>query len=394
MWRLLRKNISGWQMAGYAIASIVGLAIVIIAYQFYRDARGLLGESETVTSEYAVLSRPVSMLSTFGIGAKASEGIDQEDIDALAQQPWAKRVGEFTAANFSVTGSVEFGGKSMWSHLFLEAVPDEFLDIAPRGWGFNPADGAQAEIPIIISKDYLALYNFGYASSRGLPQINEGMISKIPFYLYLSGNGHSNRYRARIVGFSTRLNTIAAPLDFIQWANERYAPGQEAQPSRLIVEVDDPGNPEIERFLSRAGLEVAGAGLDKSRAATVLKLVSSAIGAVGIAICALALFILSLSVTLLLQKNRQKNSNLLFLGYSPRRVAGCYLQLVGWINLGVTAAAIGALLIASYLWRGPLVQMGAQPSSPWAGILLGAIVMVIITAIAYLSIWRSLSHLK
>ena len=37
VWNLLRKNISAGQMAGYAVATLVGLAIVVGALQFYRD---------------------------------------------------------------------------------------------------------------------------------------------------------------------------------------------------------------------------------------------------------------------------------------------------------------------------------------------------------------------
>ena len=31
-------------------------------------------------------------------------------------------------------------------------------------------------VPVIISKDYLALYNFGFAGSAGLPQMSEGVM--------------------------------------------------------------------------------------------------------------------------------------------------------------------------------------------------------------------------
>ena len=37
IWKLLRKNISIWQIAGYAAATFIGLSIVLIALQFYRD---------------------------------------------------------------------------------------------------------------------------------------------------------------------------------------------------------------------------------------------------------------------------------------------------------------------------------------------------------------------
>ena len=158
IWKLLRKNISIAQILGYALANLVGLAIVLSAIKFYGDVSAALGiaggeeenDGKLASKDYLVISRPVSMLSTFGMG-KSNEGISDEDIDALRSQPWAKSVGIFTSANFSVTGSVDFHGQGMWTYLFLEAVPNQFLDINPSDWHFDPSD-PNAEVPIIISK--------------------------------------------------------------------------------------------------------------------------------------------------------------------------------------------------------------------------------------------------
>lgn len=74
-----------------------------------------------------------------------------------------------------------------------------------------------------MSKDYLTLYNFGFATTRNMPQLSEGLIGTVPMTMTLSGNGLHETLPARIVGFSSRLNTIAVPQSFLDWANERYA---------------------------------------------------------------------------------------------------------------------------------------------------------------------------
>ena len=40
--RLLRSNINPWQIAAYALANLVGLLIVGIGLQFYRDVNACL----------------------------------------------------------------------------------------------------------------------------------------------------------------------------------------------------------------------------------------------------------------------------------------------------------------------------------------------------------------
>lgn len=390
IWKLIRKNINAWQIAGYSIASVVGLAIVACALQFYRDASDMLGMGKSTShADFLVLSRPVSMLNSLGLGSSSSKGITAEEIADLEKQPWVESVGAFTAANFGVSASVKFQGKGMWTYMFLEAVPDEFIDVMPDDWQFDP-DQPNQLLPIIIPKDYLNLYNFGFASSRGLPQLTEKVVSTIPFSLTVSGNGHSRTFQAHIAGFSERINTIAVPYSFMEWANERFSPDELPAPSRLIVKLSDKSDPKMERYLKRNALETSDNGLEQSKLALILRLISGIVGAVGIAICALALFILSLSISLLLLKNKEKNSGLMMLGYSPSQVSACYYKLVGAINVSVLVLAVAIMLVASSMWRAPLSQMGMSTSSPIAAIGCTAAIMAAITAFNCACIYRSI----
>lgn len=72
VWRLLRHNISPWQIAGYAIANLIGLTIVLTALQFYRDFTGAGSDSNDDALEmrdFLILSKKVSLLNTFGAGS-------------------------------------------------------------------------------------------------------------------------------------------------------------------------------------------------------------------------------------------------------------------------------------------------------------------------------------
>lgn len=57
VWRLLRHNISAGQIAGYALASFVGLAIVLTAIQFYRDVSSVWNDDDSfISKDYLILS--------------------------------------------------------------------------------------------------------------------------------------------------------------------------------------------------------------------------------------------------------------------------------------------------------------------------------------------------
>lgn len=389
IWKLLRHNISAWQIAGYASASLVGLVIVLVAMQFYRDVSGALagdGDEGTglISSRNIVISKPVSLSATLTGEGPSFSGAE---IAEIASQPWASGVGRFQAADFGVRAGVEIGGRGMHTALFLESVPDSLLDIDSRLWKF---DENSPSVPIVISKDYLALYNFGFASSGNMPMLSEGMISSVPLQITLSGNGRMVTLPGRIVGFSSWLNTVAVPQKFMDWAHAQFGAPEVAEPSRLVVTVSDPSDPGIDRFLSERGYETAGGAGDLGRAAYFLRLLTSVIVGVGAVITILAIGILILSIFLLVQKNRRTISGLLLLGYSPPQVASCYINLVAAVNAAVWLLACAAVFLISRLWEAPLAGIEIASSAVWPTLAVGAAIMGAITLLNILVIKQSI----
>ena len=377
VWRLLRRNISGGQIAGYALANLVGLAIVLTAIQFYRDVTTVWDDEDSfISKDYMVISKKVNGLGSF-LGGDGSTTFSEEEIADIASRPWAKKVGCFSSAAFNVYAKVNIGGSSMGSDLFLEAIPDDFFDVSPKGWGYEP--GRSDFVPVIISKDYLSLYNFGFATSRGMPQVSEEVIGMVPLQLSLSGNGRQQWVNARIVGFSSRLNTIAVPEEFMEWANNEFSGSATGAPSRLIVMLDKPGDPQVEAYLDEMGYEAAGDRAANGKAAYFLSLVTSIVVGVGLVISLLAFFILLLSIYLLLQKNSDKIRQLMQLGYSPAQVSRYYHRIIIMVNVAVILLAIGVMTGVSAYWSQPLSTLGVEPTSPCFTMAVGLGIMAVIT---------------
>lgn len=93
VWRLLRRNISVGQIAGYALANLVGLAIVLTAIQFYRDVTSVWDDEDSFISEdYIIISKKVSGVgSLMGGGGNATRFSEEELVD-IASRPWARKV--------------------------------------------------------------------------------------------------------------------------------------------------------------------------------------------------------------------------------------------------------------------------------------------------------------
>ena len=375
IWKLLRQHISKGQLIGFAIANLIGLTIVLLAVQFYRDVRPVFNDEESfISKDYLIITRAVTGAGAMmGNNGEFSDG----DISDLEQQPWCRQVGRFLNSDFAIDAQLGVGsGHAMHTQFFFEAIPDEFLDIDPDEWGFNPD---KPEVPVIISRDYLSLYNFGFASTQGMPRISEGQAEMIPLEFTLSGNGVRDHMPGHIVGFSNRMNTVIVPEEFMQWANQRYGTGLEQHPQRLIVEVSTPGDVKIEQYMDEHHYEVAGDKMSSSKANYFLTVISGIVIAVGIIISLLSFFVLMLSIYLLLQKNTRKLQDLLLLGYSPAQVSKHYILLVVVLNAAVLVLAIVLMLIGRMAYKDMIRAFGVGGSSIWVAVLVGILIMGAIT---------------
>ncbi len=198
---------------------------------------------------------------------------------------------------------MEQAGIRISTDMFFESVPDEFVDIKLDKWHF---DEHTQTIPIIIPRNYLNLYNFGFAQSRNLPKLSEGVMGLIQMDIVMRGNGRVEQYKGNIVGFSNRLNTILVPQSFMKWANENFAPNAEAQPARLIIEVSNPADSAIASyFFRRKDMKRKMVRLDAGKTTYFLRLIVGIVLGVGLFISILSFYILMLSIFLLLQKRIQ-----------------------------------------------------------------------------------------
>lgn len=376
VWKLMRRHISMSQLAGFFFANLCGMVIVLLGIQFYQDVAPVFMEGDSfMKKDYLIVSKKVSTLGSF-VGKSST--FSNSDIEEILDQPFTKEVGAFTPSQFKVSAGVgmEQIGLNMSTAMFFESVPDKYVDVNLDEWHFEPG---QEVVPIIIPRNYLNLYNFGFAQSRNLPQLSEGVMNLINLEVRISGGGRQNSYKGKIAGFSNRLNTILVPESFMVWANANYSDGKsDKEPSRLIVEVGNPTDDRIARFFKEHGYETEDDKLDAGKTARFLKVVVGIVLAVGLIISILSFYILMLSIYLLLQKNSTKLENLLLIGYGPNRVALPYQILTIGLNACVLVLAIGVVLYVRTLYMDVVVQMfpSLGEGNVWLMMLIGILLFL------------------
>ena len=390
--KLLRQHISIGQLTGFFFANLFGMVIVLLSIQFYRDIAPVFTQGDSfMKRDYIIASKKVS---TLGNLAGKSSTFTSSEIDDLKKQSFTQNVGAFTSTQFSVSAglTMEGTGVQMSTAMFFESVPDEYVDVKLDKWHF---DENNPTIPIIIPRNYLNLYNFGFAQSRNLPKLSEGLMGLINMDVVLRGNGQVKRYKGNIVGFSNRLNTILVPQSFMDWANQTFAPHTKAEPARLIVEVKNPADAAIATYFQQKGYETEDGKLDAGKTTYFLNLIVGIVLAVGLLISALSFYILMLSIFLLLQKNTTKLESLLLIGYSPKQVALPYQTLTIGLNLLVLFLSVGLVLFLRSLYAAPITLLFPQleMGSILPAVAIGVLLFIIVSWINVIAVKRKVDRL-
>ncbi|MDY6207117.1 MAG: ABC transporter permease [Prevotella sp.] len=387
--RLLSRNLTPFQLAGFVLANLLGMTIVLTSVQFSADVLPLLtGNDGLMKPGQVVIVKQVSALRTLSGVAPVFK---ESEINILRQQPFVKDVGRFTPSQFNVFATIGGGSMGMQfsTEMFFESVPDEYLDVDLSKWQYKSGSDT---LPIILPRTYLNLYNFGFAGSRGLPTISEGLVGAVNLHLLLSGTHGQRRMTGKVVAFSRRLNTILVPQSFMDEANRSLSPVRLSQPSRLILKVNNPADERIASFLHAQRYDTETNDADASRTVGFFRLLSMVVMGVGLLITFLSFYVLLLSIYLLLQKHTDKIDSLLLIGYAPGGVAVFYNVLAVGLNAIVLISSFVLVFFIRdyYLPQFGELYPGYSPSAFAPSLIAGLLLFFFTSLFNFVAIRRKI----
>lgn len=325
------------------------------AVQLYFDVARLLSGPEGEGQQFVQINKQVSLLNTIGGAARFTP----EEIATIEKEPFIKAVGPFTSNDFKVGASSPTLG--FYTELFFEAIPEQFLDF-PTG-GFQWEEGDEV-LPIVMARDYLALYNFGFAPSQGLPQFNQSTIKRASFTINIRGGNSRAQFRGKIIGFSDRINSILVPQSFMDWANAQYGQGEKTGAARLMLEVDNPLSDTFRDFIKEGGYELSTGRLIGGQFSFLINLLTGLIFFIGFLIVLLAGLVFALNFNLLLAKARNEVQLLLQLGFKSQQIYQIFDRRVRWMYLGILLIAVVLLQIVHFA-IGAWLESQGYPISGW-----------------------------
>lgn len=388
VWKLLRQHIRVPQFIGFVSANLFGMLIVLLGFQFYCDVLPIFTSQDSfMKAEYLIISKKIGTANTI---SGRDNSFSSAEIDELSSQKFIKQIGRFTSTVYKVNANMGINGQTVLaSELFFESVPDKFIDVTLEDWTY--VEGSR-EVPIIIPRSYINMYNFGFAQSHSLPKISDGLVGIIDFNIYIYNNEHRDIYKGKVIGFSNRLNTILVPQAFMDWSNSYYSPNVKSNPTRIIAEVYNPIDENITKFLDDNGYEVENDKLQKEKTTFFLRVIVIIVLTIGIVISILSFYMLILSIYLLLQKNTSKLENLLLIGYKPIRVTIPYASIAIALNAFVLLIAIIVISFVRNYYMAIIdtlfPQIGDGSFAPT--VLLGVILFILVSALNYIAIYRKI----
>jgi VIT1/CCC1 family predicted Fe2+/Mn2+ transporter len=223
-----------------------------------------------------------------------------------------------------------------------------------------------------------------------MPKLSEGILGAMKLMLSIRGKDQVDEFEGRIVGFSSRLNTILVPEKFMLWANEKYAEKKAAEPTRLILQVNNPADERITSYLQENNYVTDEDKLDASKTTFILRIIVGIVMAIGLIISILSFYILMLSIYLLVEKNNTKLENLLLLGYSPSKVSRPYQWLTVGLNIFVLVLALALLYVVRsiYLHQFQSFFPDFEAPSMWPAFIIGIALLLLVSIFNLIAIKR------
>ena len=305
--KVLFENKNHWQTIGASAGIFTGLFLLLFALQVYLDVHILSKGARD--DNFLVINKIFE--KNYGKPLEFS----LEEYDEIRKQPFFNEVDAFESNKFKVSlASKSMGFRTL---LFFQSLPNSFLGVDTSSFKWKHGE----KIPIVLSSDYLALYNFGFAPSQGLPKFSASSIGFVDFKITVSGKGQQETFDAWVCGFTSNVNSILTPKSFMAYANQKYGEESEAKlPAQIIASTDNPYSLALENFLIENNYEISRGGLIGGELKTTLYLLVFLIVIIGIIIVGLAMLVFILNFQVLIAQAAADIQLLLQLGYKEKQI--------------------------------------------------------------------------
>ena len=318
----------------------VGVLLLLCSIQLYIDINQLLGDKNPRKNGFDFIS-VTKTITNDNMGK--DNRFTPDDIKELQAQPFIDGAAPLKANAFKVMAGA--GDVIPFStFIFIESLDNNFIDTVPPNFTWKPG---QTEVPIIFSSDFLEMYNV-FAPGSGLPQISEKTAGSINIFLQCSGHNGEQLYKAHIVAFSDRVNSILVPENFLAQLNKQLEGVESNNCSRVFIKTKDANNPQLLNYLEQKNYHVNKDKTKFGRTKQILQTIVGGLTGFGVLIILLAMVLFSFYLQLMIARSKENLQLLLTLGYSPKWLSKTVAKK--WTPVYIIVVLSALLLTAILQW--------------------------------------------
>lgn len=366
------------------IGLATGVLLLLCSLQMYFNINHLLKDRNPKKDGFDYIS-VTKTITNENMGSDHS--FSKADIEEIKTQPFIEDATPLLANNFLVKAT---GSSSLpfTTDLFLESIDNSFIDTIPADFTWKEG---QDVIPVIMSSDYLELYNTVFAPSKDLPQFSAQSISAVMVQLECySAYGTPHVFKAHVVALSDRINSVLVPQNFLDWANKKLGSGN-IQPSRIFLKTKDANSAELLDFLQKKQYSINKDKAKFGRVKQVLQAIVSGISAFGILVILLAMMLFSFYLQLMIARSKDNLQLLLILGYSPAWLSKTVAKR--WVPVYIVIVLSGLVLTALFQYYFSSVAMnGREELSAFIHWSVGAVAILLLFLSIFIN-YRMVSRL-
>lgn len=291
----------------------IAFLLVLSCLQLFVDTNKLFGTKSSDANYWLTFSKKITPEN---IGRKELLGFNEDDIAKIKTWEEVDTIYPFSANEFKASAD---GGAFIpfYTDLYFEAVDLDAIDVEISNEEFKVKDNI---IPIIISREYLNLYNYGFALNQGLPQISEDFAKKIEFNINIVQNNENKKFTGKLVGLSDRIHSILIPKDFLDSINNVTKPALKDAPkihNRVLVKIKDSSDKNLISKMNENGFESNQESLRSAKIKGQVFMVLQIIIVLGIFIFLLCMYMIVNVIKIQFLEKQEEVSIRNTLGYSP-----------------------------------------------------------------------------
>jgi hypothetical protein len=356
--KIIRTGVGRSRFIMAAVGLTIAMLLILSAVQIQANYNDLLyGKSnQDSIANFLVVNKVID-------GNKQENVLSSEEIERLKKQPFVQEMGQLTASSFKVSAQSPSDQFPFYTDLFFESVPNQFIDVHSKDWTWQQGSTL---IPMIIPNQFLDLFNFGFAPSQNLMQLTQSMVMSLPVVINIhQRDGQVVRFTGKVVGFSDRISSVLVPQNFLEWANTQFGTqSTKSKTSRVVIKTNDPGNPQLTKYLKEHELVT---DADKTRFSKYRQVVNTVVSAswiTGAVMLLFAILVFSLFIQLTIASTKSEINLLVTLGASPKQLQRFLMKQFLPANVVITLVCLAVVVISQYLLQGFLKKQNMNVS-PW-----------------------------